>query len=283
MSLTTPDKIRNLQRKLYCKAKAEPTFRFYLLYDKICRENILVHAYRLARVNAGAPGVDGMTFARIEEQGLEAWLAGLRAELVSKKYRPDPVRRVMIPKANGGERPLGIPTIRDRVIQTAAKIVIEPIFEADFEDNAYGYRPARGAVDAVKEVHRHLCRGYADVVDADLSKYFDTIPHSELIKSVARRVVDRNVLRLIKMWLEGADRGTGRGRNPAHEWRQGKHARHTARRRRKSTAGQHLHEPVPEILAADRARGSITPPQTPTGEARQVINCWPGNEYSRRD
>ena len=201
MSLTTPDKIRNLQRKLYCKAKAEPTFRFYLLYDKICREDILVHAYRLARANAGAPGVDGMTFARIEEQGLEAWLAGLRAELVSKKYRPDPVRRVMIPKANGGERPLGIPTIRDRVIQTATKIVIEPIFEADFEDNAYGYRPARGAVDAVKEVHRHLCRGYADVVDADLSKYFDTIPHSELIKSVARRVVDRNVLRLIKMWL----------------------------------------------------------------------------------
>ncbi len=201
MSLTTPDKIRNLQRKLYCKAKAEPTFRFYLLYDKMCREDILVHAYRLARGNAGAPGVDGTTFARIEELGLEAWLAGLRAELVSKTYRPDPVRRVMIPKANGGERPLGIPTIRDRVIQTAAKIVIEPIFEADFEDNAYGYRPARGAVDAVKEVHRHLCRGYADVVDADLSKYFDTIPHSELIKSVARRVVDRNVLRLIKMWL----------------------------------------------------------------------------------
>lgn len=169
MNLTTPDKIRNLQRKLYCKAKAEPTFRFYLLYDKICREDILLHAYRLARVNAGAPGVDGMTFAQIEKQGLEAWLAGLRMELVSKTYRPDPVRRAMIPKANGGERPLGIPTIRDRVIQTAAKIVIEPIFEADFEDNAYGYRPARGAVDAVKEVHRHLCRGYADVVDADLS------------------------------------------------------------------------------------------------------------------
>jgi len=133
MNLTTPDKIRNLQRKLYCKAKAEPTFRFYLLYDKICREDILVHAYRLARANAGAPGVDGMTFARIEEHGLEAWLAGLRADLVSKTYRPDPVRRVMIPKANGGERPLGIPTIRDRVIQTAVKIVIEPIFEADFE------------------------------------------------------------------------------------------------------------------------------------------------------
>src|SRR6202521_5759669 len=201
MSLTTPDKIRSLQRKLYCKAKAEPTFRFYLLYDKICREDILVHAYRLARVNAGAPGVGGVTFARIEEQGLEAWLAGLRAELVSKTYRPDPVRRVMIPKANGGERPLGIPTIRDRVVQTAAKLVLEPIFEADFEDNAYGYRPARGAVDAVKEVRRLICRGYTDVVDADLSQYFDSIPHAELLKSVARRVADGAVLRLIKLWL----------------------------------------------------------------------------------
>jgi RNA-directed DNA polymerase len=201
MSLATPDKIRSLQRKLYCKAKAEPAFRFYVLYDKICREDILLHAYRRARSNAGAPGVDGITFAQIEEQGLEAWLAGLREDLVAKTYRPDPVRRVMIPKPGGGERPLGIPTIRDRVIQTAAKIVLEPIFEADFEDNAYGYRPARGAVDAVRQVHRHLSRGYTDVVDADLSRYFDSIPHSELLKSVARRVVDRHVLRLIKMWL----------------------------------------------------------------------------------
>jgi retron-type reverse transcriptase len=257
MSLTTPDKIRNLQRKLYYKAKAEPAFRFYLLYDKICREDILVHAYRLARFNAGAPGVDGMTFARIEEQGLEAWLAGLRAELVSKTYRPDPVRRVMIPKANGGERPLGIPTIRDRVIQTAAKIVIEPIFEADFEDNAYGYRPARGAVDAVKEVHRHLCRGYADVVDADLSKYFDTIPHSELIKSVARRVVDRNVLRLIKMWLRAPIEERDADGTRRMSGGKGKHARHAARRRRKSTAGQHLHEPVPEALAFDWLRRHV--------------------------
>ncbi len=202
MSLETPEKIRSLQRKLYCKAKAEPPFRFYVLYDKIRREDILLHAYRLARANAGAPGVDGITFARIEEEGLEAWLAGLREELVSKTYRPDPVRRVMIPKPNGGERPLGIPTIRDRVVQTAAKIVLEPIFEADFEDTAYGYRPQRGAVDAVKAVHRHICRGYTDTVDADLSKYFDSIPHSGLLKSVARRVVDRNVLRLIKMWLK---------------------------------------------------------------------------------
>src|ERR1700693_4863528 len=202
MSLATPTTIRTLQRKLYRKAKAEPAFRFYLLYDKIHREDILRHAYALARANAGAPGRDGMTFARIEASGLERWLAGLREELVSKTYRPDPVRRVSIPKPDGGERPLGIPTIRDRVLQTAAKLVLEPICEADFEDNAYGYRPRRGAVDAVKDVHRHLCRGYSDVVDADLSKYFDNIPHRELMQCVARRIVDRHVLALIKMWLE---------------------------------------------------------------------------------
>src|SRR5438445_377529 len=145
MSLATPEKIRSLQRKLYRKAEAEPVFRFYVLYDKICREDILRHAYGLARTNAGAPGVDGVSFAQIEETGLEAWLASLREELVSKTYRPDPVRRVRIPKLDGGERPLGIPTIRDRVVQTAAKLVLEPIFEADFEDNTYGYRRGRAA------------------------------------------------------------------------------------------------------------------------------------------
>src|SRR4029453_7330081 len=152
MSLATPEKIRILQRKLYCKAKAKPAFRFYGFYDKICRDDILRHAYGLARANAGAPGVDGMSFEQIEAQGLEAWLAGLREELVSKTYRPDPVRRVMIPKPDGGERALGIPTIRDRVVQTAVKLVIEPIFEADLEPNAYGYRPGRSAGDAVEAV-----------------------------------------------------------------------------------------------------------------------------------
>src|SRR5947208_1043156 len=161
MSLETPEKIRSLQRKLYCKAKAEPAFRFYTLYDKICREDVLGHAYALARANAGAPGVDGVTFAQIEASGVEAWLAGLREDLVAKTYRPDAVRRVMIPKPGGGERPLGIPTIRDRVVQTAAKIVLEPVFEADFEDNGYGYRPRRSAIDAVKEAHRLLSRGHA--------------------------------------------------------------------------------------------------------------------------
>jgi RNA-directed DNA polymerase len=174
MSLATPDKIGTLQRKLYLKAKAEPGFRFYQLYDKVWREDIVGHAYALARANAGAPGVDGVTFAMIEAEGLERWLAEVREELRTKTYRPQAARRVMIPKPGGGERPLGIPTIRDRVVQTAAKLVIEPIFEADLEDCAYGYRPGRDAADAIKEVHRLICRGYSDVVDADLSKYLDT-------------------------------------------------------------------------------------------------------------
>src|SRR5450631_4286630 len=202
MNLATPDRIRSLQRKLYCKAKADPAFRFYSLYDKICRQDILEHAYALARANAGAAGVDGVTFAAIEASGLEKWLARLREELVTKTYRPAPVRRVMIPKPGGGERPLGIPTIRDRVVQTAAKIVLEPIFEADLEPSAYGYRPKRSAQDAIRKVHKLVCQGYTDVVDADLSKYFDTIPHCELLQCVARRIVDREVLRLIKMWLQ---------------------------------------------------------------------------------
>jgi RNA-directed DNA polymerase len=202
MSLTTPSKIRELQIKLYRKAKNEPGYRFYMLYDKICREDILAHAYALARANKGAPGVDGQTFERIESAGLGEWLTGIRQELRSKTYRPQPVRRVMIPKPGGGERPLGIPTIRDRVVQTAAKIVLEPIFEADLEPSAYGYRPKRSAQDAIRKVHKLICEGYTDVVDADLSKYFDTIPHWELLQCVARRIVDREVLRLIKMWLQ---------------------------------------------------------------------------------
>ena len=201
MSLETPLKIRMLQRKLYQKAKEEPNYRFYLLYDKMYREDILVHAYALAKSNQGAPGVDGQSFWGIESQGLEEWLNGIREDLRAKTYQPQAVRRVMIPKPGGGERPLGIPTIRDRVVQTAAKIVLEPIFEADLEPSAFGYRPKRSAQDAIRKVHKLVCEGYTDVVDADLSKYFDTIPHCELMQCVARRIVDREVLRLIKMWL----------------------------------------------------------------------------------
>ncbi|MGC2354818.1 MAG: group II intron reverse transcriptase/maturase, partial [Candidatus Acidiferrum sp.] len=202
MSLETPEKIRTLQRKLYVKAKAEPEYRFYLLYDKVYREDILEHAYKLAKGNRGAPGVDGMTFAQIEEAGVTEWLSGIRQELLEKRYKPQPVRRVTIPKPGGGERPLGIPTIRDRVVQTAVKIVIEPVLEADLSPYTFGYRPRKSALDAIKVVQGALNRGYTDVVDADLSKYFDTIPHSELLKSVAVRISDRNILRLIKMWLK---------------------------------------------------------------------------------
>src|SRR6202047_257980 len=202
MSLETPLKIRMLQRKLYQKAKEESNYRFYLLYDKMYREDLLTHAYALAKSNQGAPGVDGQSFRDIESQGLEEWLSGVREELRAKTYQPQAVRRVMIPKPGGGERPLGIPTIRDRVVQTAAKLLLEPIFEADFDPNAYGYRPKRSAQERTQKVHKLLCEGYTDVVDADLSKYFDTIPHSELMQCVARRIVDRDMLRLIKMWLK---------------------------------------------------------------------------------
>ena len=215
MSLTTPEKIGSLQRKLYAKAKAEPDFRFYMLYDKVYRADILTHAYALAKANKGASGVDGVTFETIEAAGVEEWLVRLGEELRERTYRPQPVRRVTIPKPGGGERPLGIPTIRDRVVQTAAKLVLEPIFEADLDPEAYGYRPKRSAVDAIKSVHRHLKAGYTDVVDADLSKYFDTIPHDGLMQCVARRISDKHVLALIKMWLKApveVKDGTGRKR-----------------------------------------------------------------------
>jgi RNA-directed DNA polymerase len=201
VSLTTPDKIRQLQKKLYLKAKQEPDYRFYLLYDKVYREDILNHAWQLVREHSGAPGVDGVSCTDIEARGMEEWLAGIRKELHEQTYKPDPVRRVMIPKRGGGERPLGIPTVRDRVVQTAAKLVLEPIFEADFEPNAYGYRPKRSAKDAVQEVHRGLRQGYWEVVDADLSRYFETIPHAELVQSLARRTADGKLLRLLKLWL----------------------------------------------------------------------------------
>jgi len=202
MSLQTPSKIRTLQRKLYRKAKGEPAYRFYLLYDKIYREDILDHAYELAKNNQGASGVDGETFEQIESQGRGRWLAGIGDELRTKRYQPQPVQRVMIPKPGGGERPLGIPTIRDRVVQTAAKLVLEPIFEADLEPCAYGCRPQRSAQDGIQKVHKLLCAGYTEIVDADLSKYFDNIPHRELMSCVARRIVDREVLHLVKMWLK---------------------------------------------------------------------------------
>jgi RNA-directed DNA polymerase len=199
--LRTPASVQKLQRALHAKAKAEPGFRFYALYDKFYREDVLAHAWAKCRANGGAPGVDGEDFADVEAYGVERWL-GERAETLKERtYRPKPIRRVYIPKANGGRRPLGIPTLSDRVVMTAAVLVLEPIFEADLPDEQYGYRPGRNAQQAIVDVEESLYQGYPDVVDADLSDYFGSIPHAELVQSVARRVMDKHVLHLIKMWL----------------------------------------------------------------------------------
>ena len=221
MSLTTPDTIRTLQRKLYAKAKQDPAYRFYALYDKVSRAEILAHAWRLVRANRGSPGVDGMSFEAIESgKGIGTFLRDLARDLNDKTYRAQPVRRVRILKADGSLRPLGIPTIRDRVAQMAVKLVIEPIFEADFCANSYGFRPKRSAHDAVDDIANTLWAGYTHVIDADLSKYFDRIPHAKLMAVVAERMVDGGILHLIKLWLKapvigeddhGVKRGVGGG------------------------------------------------------------------------
>jgi RNA-directed DNA polymerase len=187
---------------LHAKAKAEPGFRFYALYDKISRDDILAHAYAQCRSNKGAPGVDGQDFADIEAYGVQRWLGELALALREESYRPDPIRRVFIPKANGKLRPLGISTLRDRVCMTAAMLVLEPIFEADLPPEQYAYRPGRNAQQAAIDVKDTLFYDHPEVVDADLADYFGSIPHAELMLSLARRIVDRRVLHLIKMWLE---------------------------------------------------------------------------------
>ena len=201
MRLEPPEQVRTLQRKLYRKAKSEPTFRFYLLYDKVHRADLLGHAWALVRANGGAAGVDGVTIAAVEAGGVEPFLARLAEELRGHTYRPDPVRRVLIPKRKGGKRPLGIPTVRDRVVQAATVLGLEPIFEADFQPCSYGFRPKRSAHQAVAEISQALAGGYTQVLDADLTAYFDSIPHDQLLAAVARRVADRHILRLLTQWL----------------------------------------------------------------------------------
>jgi RNA-directed DNA polymerase len=202
MSLPTLPKVQKLQAALHAKAKGSPGYRFYALYDKVYRADVLWVAHRRCLINGGAAGIDGQTFEDIERYGVQKWLGELAEELRTKNYRPSPVRRVYIPKPDGKQRPLGIPTIKDRVVQMAAVLVLELIFEADLQPEQYAYRPGRSALDAVDHVHRLLNTGHTEVVDADLSGYFDSIPHRELMKSVLRRVSDRHLLALIKMWLE---------------------------------------------------------------------------------
>ena len=201
MSLPTLESVQKLQTALHAKAKGEPKFRFYALYDKVYRKDVLWTAWRRCLVNGGVPGIDGQTFRDIEAYGVVKWLEELAEELRRKTYQPRAVRRVYIPKPDGKRRPLGIPTIRDRVVQTAVLVVLEPIFEADLQPEQYAYRAERSALDAVRAVHGLLNTGYTDVVDADLSGYFDSIPHAELMQCVARRVSDKAVLHLLKMWL----------------------------------------------------------------------------------
>jgi group II intron reverse transcriptase/maturase len=200
--LPREETVRKLQETLQAKAKGAPGYRFYALYDKVYRADVLAEAYRRCRQNRGAAGVDGQTFEDIEHDGLEAWLGARAEELRKRTYQPQAVRRVWIPKAEGSQRPLGIPTVKDRVVQTAVLLVLEPIFETDLQPEQYAYRPERGAWDAIRQTMALIKAGHGEIVDADLSGYFDSIPHHELMTSVARRVSDRHLLRLLKMWLE---------------------------------------------------------------------------------
>ena len=211
MSLTTRMSVQKLQSALHDKAKESPERRFHALYDKVYRRDILAFAYQCCKANGGAAGVDGQSFEGIEEYGVERWLDELAKELRSRIYQPNPVRRVYIPKSDGKRRPLGVPAIRDRTVQTAAVLVLEPIFEADLQPEQYAYRKDRSALDAVRDVHKLINTGHGEIVDADLSGYFDSIPHAELLKSVARRVVDGAMLHLIRMWLEAPVEETDEG------------------------------------------------------------------------
>ena len=245
MRLQTPPKIEKLRKALHAKAKAEPGFRFYVLYDKVYRADIVAHAYALCRANGGAAGVDDETFEVIESRGREAWLGELAQELRDKRYRAAPVRRVWLEKANGGQRPLGIPTIRDRVVQMAAVLVLEPVFEADLQPEQHAYRAGHSAHDAVRAVHGLVRGGHGEVVEADLSGYFDSIPHAQLMRSVARRVSDRHVLALLKQWLVAPGGGVGRTRTmEAHHGGKGHQAWNPARGADLATAVESVHAPL---------------------------------------
>ena len=238
MNLTTPESVQKLQRALHGKAKESSDFRFYALYDKVYRKDVLTFAYACCKANGGAAGVDGQTFRDIEAYGAERWLDELMQELESRTYRPLPVRRVFIPKPGGKQRPLGVPAIRDRAVEMAAVLVLEPIFEADLQPEQYAYRQGRSALDAVNHVHKLINTGHREIVDADLASYFDVLPHAQLLKSVARRVVDGAMLHLIKMWLKAPVEETDdRGR------------KHRSTRNRDESRGTPQGSPISPLLS----------------------------------
>lgn len=223
LAVGLPENVSSLRLKLNRKAKQEPKFRFYALYDRVYRPDVLQAAWRRVRGNGGAAGIDGVTIAQVIEQGESTFIEGLHQSLRTHSYRPQAVRRVFIAKPDGRMRPLGIPTVVDRVVQMAALLILEPIFEADFEDCSYGFRPGRNAHQALAEIRNYLAHGYQAVYDADLKSYFDTIPHERLLACVRQRIADRSVLKLIRMWLEVpvVEPGAGGGADKASRTRVG--------------------------------------------------------------
>jgi len=196
------ERVSILYEKLYQKAKQERDYKFYVLYDKMFIPYMLREAWKSVKANGGSPGVDGVTIAEVERIGVDIYLKELGEELRKQTYQPQAVKRVMIDKANGGKRPLGIPSVRDRIAQTVCKMILEPIFEADFEDSSYGFRPGRSSRDAITAIKEHLKEGKSEVYDADLSKYFDTIPHDKLQIALRQRVSETRILKLINKWLK---------------------------------------------------------------------------------
>src|SRR5882762_2480036 len=257
MSLTTLTSVQKLQMALHAKAKESPDFRFYALYDKVYRKDVLMYACKRCKANGGAAGVDNQTFEDIEQHGLERWLDELAQELKSRTYQPQPVRRVYIPKPDGKQRPLGIPTIRDRVAQTSAMLVLEPMFEADLQPEQYAYRADRSALDAVQHVHKLINTGHGQIVDADLSSYFDSVPHAanDVGGSQGRRRSDAAADQEV---AGSTGRGNRRAWEQTSEYAQsGRRSRYSTRVSDQSSVQQSVHATVRAGVEETRARGAL--------------------------